>query len=57
MRSFEGEPEEVLNPKKKIWEKIAPDLKTSAGLFISWVSCYYIFAVSYTCPSLPRALL
>eukprot|EP00873_Tetraselmis_striata_P026722 jgi/Tetstr1/446986/TSEL_034444.t1 len=25
---YEGEPEEVLNPKKKVWEKIAPDLVT-----------------------------
>ncbi|KAK9808921.1 hypothetical protein WJX72_006429 [[Myrmecia] bisecta] len=27
---FEGEPEAVLNPKKKIFEKIAPDLATDA---------------------------
>lgn len=28
---FEGAPEPVLNPKKKLWEKIAPDLTTNAG--------------------------
>lgn len=28
---FEGAPEAVLNPKKKLWEKIAVDLKTNAG--------------------------
>ena len=28
---WEGAPEAVLNPKKKLWEKIAPDLKTNAG--------------------------
>ncbi|CAL5218911.1 g657 [Coccomyxa viridis] len=27
---FEGAPEAVLNPKKKLWEKIAVDLKTNA---------------------------
>jgi hypothetical protein len=29
---FEGAPEPVLNPKKKLWEKIAEDLTTDAGL-------------------------
>lgn len=28
---FAGEPEPVLNPKKKIFEKLAPDLQTNAG--------------------------
>ncbi len=28
---FEGAPEPVLNPKKKLWEKIAPELTTNAG--------------------------
>lgn len=28
---YEGEPEEVMNPKKKVWEKISPDLVTDAG--------------------------
>lgn len=27
---YEGEPEAQLNPKKKIFEKISPDLKTNA---------------------------
>ena len=29
---FDGAPEAVLNPKKKLWEKIAPDMKTNAGV-------------------------
>lgn len=28
---FEGPPEPVLNPKKKLWETIAPHLTTNAG--------------------------
>ena len=28
---FEGAPEPALNPKKKLWEKIAPELTTNAG--------------------------
>lgn len=28
---FHGPPEPVLNPKKKLWEKIAPELTTNAG--------------------------
>lgn len=31
-----GEPDEVLNPKKKIWEKLQPDLKTNDDLFAVW---------------------
>lgn len=31
-----GEPDEVLNPKKKIWEKLQPDLKTNDDLFAMW---------------------
>lgn len=34
---FEGAPEPVLNPKKKLWEKIAPDLATNAGAWICHV--------------------
>ena len=33
--SFEGSdgpPETVLNPKKKLWEKIAPDLRINSGM-------------------------
>eukprot|EP00252_Welwitschia_mirabilis_P007445 TRINITY_DN1880_c0_g1_i1.p1 TRINITY_DN1880_c0_g1~~TRINITY_DN1880_c0_g1_i1.p1 ORF type:complete len:813 (-),score=184.82 TRINITY_DN1880_c0_g1_i1:280-2718(-) len=33
---FEGEPDDVLNPKKKVWETILPDLQTSSDL----VACY-----------------
>ncbi|XP_063367840.1 tyrosine--tRNA ligase, cytoplasmic [Cydia amplana] len=31
-----GEPDEVLNPKKKVWEKLQVDLKTNAGLLATW---------------------
>eukprot|EP01018_Ginkgo_biloba_P028836 Gb_31125 [translate_table: standard] len=33
---FEGEPDEVLNPKKKVWETVQPDLHTTTDL----VACY-----------------
>jgi methionyl-tRNA synthetase len=29
---FEGEPDAVLNPKKKVWEAVQPDLSTNAEL-------------------------
>ena len=29
---FDGPPETVLNPKKKLWEKIAPDLRINTGM-------------------------
>ncbi|KAL8172245.1 hypothetical protein V2J09_024049 [Rumex salicifolius] len=29
---FEGEPDDVLNPKKKVWETLQPDLNTDAEL-------------------------
>jgi len=39
----QGMPDPVLNPKKKIWEKLSVDLKTSAdGLgekYFSFVQC------------------
>ena len=38
---FDGPPEAVLNPKKKLWEKIAPDLKTSAGVSVQAVPPMY----------------
>ena len=28
---FDGAPEAVLNPKKRLWKKIAPDLRINAG--------------------------
>ena len=31
-----GSPDEVLNPKKKIWEKLAEDLKTSDQGLAQW---------------------
>lgn len=31
-----GEPDEVLNPKKKVWEKLQVDLRTNDGLFAVW---------------------
>ncbi|KAJ0175125.1 hypothetical protein K1T71_009266 [Dendrolimus kikuchii] len=31
-----GEPDDVLNPKKKVWEKLQPDLKTNDDLFAVW---------------------
>lgn len=29
---YEGEPDEVLNPKKKVWETVQPDLRTTDDL-------------------------
>jgi len=31
-----GEPDEQLNPKKKVWEKLQADLKTSASRVAEW---------------------
>lgn len=33
---FEGEPDDVLNPKKKVWETLQVDLHTNTDL----VACY-----------------
>lgn len=33
---FEGKPDDVLNPKKKVWESVQPDLHTDKEL----VACY-----------------
>lgn len=33
---FEGEPDDVLNPKKKVWETVQVDLHTNTEL----VACY-----------------
>ncbi|KAJ6290053.1 hypothetical protein OIU78_025882 [Salix suchowensis] len=35
-QGFEGEPDDVLNPKKKVWETLQVDLKTNSDL----VACY-----------------
>jgi len=32
----EGTPDEVLNPKKKVWEKLSVDLKTNSEGFAQW---------------------
>ena len=32
----EGMPDEVLNPKKKVWEKLSVDFKTSTEGFAQW---------------------
>lgn len=31
-----GEPDDVLNPKKKVWEKLQADLRTTEGLLAAW---------------------
>lgn len=31
-----GDPDDVLNPKKKVWEKLQVDLKTTEGLLAAW---------------------
>merc|ERR1712223_2294870 len=36
VEGFEGEPDEQLNPKKKIWEKLAEDFKTSNDCVAQW---------------------
>lgn len=37
IENFEnGQPDEVLNPKKKIWEKLQVDLKTSSDCIAQW---------------------
>ena len=33
---YSGEPDNVLNPKSKVWEKVQVDLHTDAGL----IACY-----------------
>lgn len=33
---FSGEPDKQLNPKKKVWEQVQPDLKTNSDR----VACY-----------------
>ncbi|XP_017772453.1 PREDICTED: tyrosine--tRNA ligase, cytoplasmic [Nicrophorus vespilloides] len=37
VENFEdGQPDEVLNPKKKVWDKLQVDLKTSSDCFAQW---------------------
>ncbi|KAG0443858.1 hypothetical protein HPB47_014452 [Ixodes persulcatus] len=45
-----------LNPKKKVWEKLQVDLKTSASLVAEWESCPFVVGGQpVTCPSLKGA--
>lgn len=32
----DGKPDDVLNPKKKVWEKLQEDLKTNTECFAVW---------------------
>ncbi len=36
VEGFPGEPDTQLNPKKKVWESIQPELKTSQTLVASY---------------------
>merc|ERR1711936_245044 len=36
IEGYEGEPDEQLNPKKKVWEKLAEDFKTSNDCVAQW---------------------
>lgn len=37
IENFEGaKPDDVLNPKKKVWEKLQVDLKTNADCLAQW---------------------
>merc|ERR1712223_2108080 len=38
----EGKPDEVLNPKKKVWEKLSEDLKVSSEGFAQWQGNYLV---------------
>lgn len=39
MENFEsGKPDDVLNPKKKVWEKLQVDLKVNADGVAQWQS-------------------
>lgn len=36
VENYEGTPDEILNPKKKVWEKLQVDLKTNSDLIAHW---------------------
>ena len=36
IEGYEGEPDEQLNPKKKVWEQLAVDFKTSNDCVAQW---------------------
>lgn len=38
----DGQPDEVLNPKKKVWEKIQTDFKTNEECKVVWQANYLI---------------
>uniref|UniRef100_V5IIW4 Tyrosine--tRNA ligase n=1 Tax=Ixodes ricinus TaxID=34613 RepID=V5IIW4_IXORI len=51
-----GDPDAQLNPKKKVWEKLQVDLKTSASLVAEWRGCPFVVGGQpVTCPSLKGA--
>ncbi|KAL1131979.1 hypothetical protein AAG570_011590 [Ranatra chinensis] len=53
-----GEPDTQLNPKKKIWEKLQMDLKTSSTCEAMWQgNCLYTTAGKVTCKSLKHAAI
>ncbi|XP_050390813.1 tyrosine--tRNA ligase, cytoplasmic [Patella vulgata] len=52
----EGQPDEKLNPKKKVWEKLQPDLSISNSLVAQWQECNMMTKLgNVTCPSLKKA--
>ena len=57
MESYEdGNPDEVLNPKKKVWDKLAVDLKTSAAGLAQWQGNNLLTAAGQvTCPGVKNA--
>jgi hypothetical protein len=44
----DGVPDAVLNPKKKVWEKLSVDLKTSAEGLGKYRFCQFKSALYYT---------
>jgi len=59
VESYEdGNPDEVLNPKKKVWDKLAVDLKTSADGLAQWQGNNLVNANGggqVTCPGVKNA--
>jgi len=52
----EGQPDEVLNPKKKVWEKLSVDLKTNAEGFAQWQGSNLVTGKgNITCASVKNA--
>lgn len=42
IENFDGTPDEVLNPKKKVWEKLQVDLKTNGECMAQWQENYLL---------------